>query len=238
MLKDHSTVLDVQYLRYVFLCRAWWNNTTVYIFLNPICRPIEKSIPTIKFPWKYIHTSLLWGDWNEQIWFQKTGRESGLRSTDQAVNGYSSRPGTKLIHPKRPLEKGERGKRWGRKNMCCSLFLAAGMNYSARDRLTLAILFLVPLMTVVVNIHRQTTVPLLHNSLSRLTERNISIPSIACLFFSAPKRSVKNIWLFSRVALSRAYVCFWKPDGREGVRSELSSPPFSIRHKIRVPNDM
>lgn len=165
--KDHSTVLDVQYLRYVFLCRAWWNNTTVYIFLNPICRPIEKSIPTIKFPWKYIHTSLLWGDWNEQIWFQETGRETGLRSTDQAVNGYSSRPGTKLIHPKRPLEKGERGKRWGRKNMRCSLFLAAGMNYLARgkDRLTLAILFLVPLMTVVVNIHRQTPFPLLHNSL-------------------------------------------------------------------------
>lgn len=83
--------------------------------------------------------------------------------------------------------------------MRCSLFLAAGMNYSARgrDRLTLAILFLVPLMTVVVNIHRQTTVPLLHNSLSRLTERNISIPSIACLFFSTPKRSMKNIWLFS-----------------------------------------
>lgn len=52
--------------------------------------------------------------------------------------------------------------------MRCSLFLAAGMNYLARgkDRLTLAILFLVPLMTVVVNIHRQTPFPLLHNSLS------------------------------------------------------------------------
>jgi len=52
--------------------------------------------------------------------------------------------------------------------MRCALFLAAGMNYLARgkDRLTLAILFLVPLMTVVVNIHRQTPFPLLHNSLS------------------------------------------------------------------------
>lgn len=96
-----------------------------------------------------------------QIWFQQTGRESALRRPDRAVNGYSSWPGTKPIHPQRHLEKGERGKRWRRKNMRCCLFLAAGINYSAkgRDRLTLAILFLVPLMTVVVNIHRQTPCP-------------------------------------------------------------------------------
>lgn len=96
-----------------------------------------------------------------QIWFQQTGRESALRRPDRAVNGYSSRPGTKPIHPLRHLEKGERGKRWRKKNMRCCLFLAAGINYSAkgRDRLTLAILFLVPLMTVVVNIHRQTPCP-------------------------------------------------------------------------------
>lgn len=96
-----------------------------------------------------------------QIWFQQTGRESALRRPDRAVNGYSSRPGTKPIHPQRHLEKGERGKRWRRKNMRCCFFLAAGINYSAkgRDRFTLAILFLVPLMTVVVNIHRQTPCP-------------------------------------------------------------------------------
>lgn len=93
-----------------------------------------------------------------QIWFRQTGKESALRRPYRAVNGYSSRPGTKPIHPQRHLEKGERGKRWRGKNMHCCLFLAAGINYSAkgRDRLTLAILFLVPLMTVVVNIHRQT----------------------------------------------------------------------------------
>lgn len=59
--------------------------------------------------------------------------------------------------------------------MRCSLFLAAGMNYSARgrDRLTLAILFLVPLMTVVVNIHRQTPFALLHGpSLVPLREKS------------------------------------------------------------------
>lgn len=100
-----------------------------------------------------------------QIWFQQTGRESALRRPDRAVNGYSSWPGTKPIHPQRHLEKGERGKRWRRKNMRCCLFLATGINYSAkgRDHLTLAILFLVPLMTVVVNIHRQTPCPSLRS---------------------------------------------------------------------------
>lgn len=137
----------------------WWNNTTVYIFLNPSWEPIEKSILTIKFPWKYIHTQVCFEvTKTRKIWFQETGRELGLRRPNQAINGYSSRPRTKPIHPLRHLEKGERGKRWGRKNMRYSLFLAASINYSDkwRDRLTLAILFLVPLMTVVVNIHRQT----------------------------------------------------------------------------------
>lgn len=115
--------------------------------------------------------------------------------------------------------------------MRCSLFLAAGMNYSARgrDRLTLAILFLVPLMTVVVNIHRQTPFPLLHDSLSGPTERNISIPSIARRPFSSSREIDEEYLPFN--------VCFRKSDGREGVCGELSSPPFSIRHKIRVPND-
>lgn len=113
-----------------------------------------------------------------QIWFQQTGRESALRRPDRAVNGYSSRPGTKPIHPQRHLEKGERGKRWRRKNMHCCLFLAAGINYSAkgRDRFTLAILFLVPLMTVVVNIHRQTSW-VCATPLPLLGDRNILISS-------------------------------------------------------------
>lgn len=80
--------------------------------------------------------------------------------------------------------------------MRCSLFLAAGMNYLARgkDRLTLAILFLVPLMTVVVNIHRQTPFPLLHNSL--LSDWEKYLDSFNARFFPAPERSMKNISFF------------------------------------------
>lgn len=82
--------------------------------------------------------------------------------------------------------------------MRCSLFLAAGMNYLARgkDRLTLAILFLVPLMTVVVNIHRQTPFPLLHNSLSSDWEKYLDSFNALFFFFPASERSVKNISFF------------------------------------------
>lgn len=80
--------------------------------------------------------------------------------------------------------------------MRCSLFLAAGMNYLARgkDRLTLAILFLVPLMTVVVNIHRQTPFPLLHNSLSSDWEKYLDF--FNALFFFPRFREISEEYIF------------------------------------------
>lgn len=158
-----------------------------------------------------------------QIWFQQTGRESGLRRPDRAVNGYSSRPGTKPIHPQRHLEKGERGKRWRRKNMRCCLFLAAGINYSAkgRDRLTLAILFLVPLMTVVVNIHRQTSW-VCATPLPLLGDRNILIPSTE-RFASALEGLLirfSNMTVTARTPLRSWPVLFPHP--------HLESPLFSL----------
>lgn len=124
--------------------------------------------------------------------------------------------------------------------MRCSLFLAAGMNYSARgrDRLTLAILFLVPLMTVVVNIHRQTSFALLHGP-SLVSSREIlylSIPSTLQLlrfsrerraslprglpsrFFSAPLSKFRA-HCFRVPCDSVMFLCVFSKAGREGGAS-------------------